>query len=156
MGGPVPEKRLHEMASSLGSDCPFFLYGTPMLAEGRGEILNPLQLDLEGLCLVLFFTEIHISTAEAYSGIQPFTEVPDLQDIQHRPISGWKEFLKNDFEVPVYRKYPELELMKRSIYREGALYVSLSGSGSAMYGLFQDIPDLPGDLKGSVVWREIL
>jgi 4-diphosphocytidyl-2-C-methyl-D-erythritol kinase len=155
-GEPVPEKKLHEMAASLGSDCPFFLHGKPMLAEGRGEILGPLSLDLGGLFLVLFHAGIHISTVEAYGGVTPSPLRNDLSRLVQEPVKVWRKQVVNDFERPVFSKYPELELLKQSIYRAGALFASLSGSGSALYGLFPGFPKLPADLARYVIWKGIL
>jgi 4-diphosphocytidyl-2-C-methyl-D-erythritol kinase len=156
MGEPLPEKKLHAMAASLGSDCPFFFHGKPMLAEGRGEILSPLSLDLCGLFLVLFHAGIHISTVEAYGGVTPSPLRKDLSRLVREPVKVWRKQVVNDFERPVFTKYPELELLKQSIYRAGALFASLSGSGSALYGLYPGFQNLPEDLTRYVIWKGIL
>ena len=153
MGHPLPPEALHRMAASLGSDCAFFLYDRPMLAEGRGELLSPVDLQLSGLLLVLFVTGIHISTAGAYAGIDPAPGKLDLRELAKHPVRIWKEILSNDFEIPVFRNHPELEDLKESIYRAGAMYASLSGSGAAIYGIFEKKPDLPPDLLKAVLWK---
>lgn len=153
MDNPLPPETLYRMAASLGSDCPFFLYDRPMLAEGRGELLTPVDLQLTGLHLVLFDTGIHISTAEAYAGIVPSPGKLDLRELPQHPVRSWKEILSNDFEIPVFGKHPGLESLKHSIYRAGAVYSSLSGSGAAIYGIFEREPVLPADLLEGVLWK---
>lgn len=153
---PLPEETLHAMATSLGSDCPFFLYGQAMLAEGRGEILTPIHVALQGYWLYLFHPGVHISTAEAYSGIQPSADRPDLRNLLNQPVQSWKEKVVNDFEYSVFRGYPGLREMKESIYAAGAVYASMSGSGSAMYGLFPSPPVLSGALARQILWKGLL
>jgi 4-diphosphocytidyl-2-C-methyl-D-erythritol kinase len=153
LGNPVQRDTLHRMATSLGSDCPFFLHHSPMLAEGKGERLTPVNIELSGMKLVLFHTGIHISTAEAYAGIHPSPGRMDLHELPRYPVQMWKEILINDFEVPVFNLYPELGSLKRSIYTAGATYASLSGSGAAIYGIFDREPDLPRDLQPMVLWK---
>jgi 4-diphosphocytidyl-2-C-methyl-D-erythritol kinase len=153
MGDPLPMGTLHRMASSLGSDCPFFLHDRAMLAEGRGEILTPLELSLKGKYLVLFNKGIHISTARAYAGIQPAPLRFDLRELPNLSFDSWKKVVTNDFEEPVFRLHPELEALKAAIYSAGAGYASLSGSGSALYGLFEEKPDLPGPLQRCAIWK---
>ncbi|MGW8316949.1 MAG: 4-(cytidine 5'-diphospho)-2-C-methyl-D-erythritol kinase [Bacteroidales bacterium] len=143
---------LHAMAASLGSDCPFFLHDGAMLAEGRGEILSPVGLALQGTLLVLFHPGVHISTAEAYRGIRPSADRPDLCALLEESVENWKDLVVNDFELSVFRGHPGLRAMKESIYASGALYASLSGSGSAMYGLFRSPPEFPDELAGHLLW----
>jgi 4-diphosphocytidyl-2-C-methyl-D-erythritol kinase len=156
MGNPLPMETLHPMATSLGSDCPFFLHGRPMVAEGKGDLLTPLDIQLSGMKLVLFHTGIHISTAEAYSGIHPSAGGLDLHELPQHPVDVWKEKLINDFEVPVFQRYPELDSLKQSIYAAGAIYASMSGSGSALYGIFEKEPVLPGNLQSGLLWKGTL
>jgi 4-diphosphocytidyl-2-C-methyl-D-erythritol kinase len=153
MGDPLPMGTLHRMASSLGSDCPFFLHDRAMLAEGRGEILTPMEWSLKGKYLVLFNRGIHISTAQAYAGIQPAPSGFDLRELPHLSFDSWKKYVTNDFEVPVFRAHPELEALKAAIYSAGAGYASLSGSGSALYGIFEELPDLPEPLQRFAIWK---
>lgn len=149
---PLSMERLAELAETLGSDCPFFLNKEPMMMEGRGEILTPVHLNLAGLFLVLLFPEIHISSAEAYRGVKP--AVPDhlVSELIQKPVSHWKGLIKNDFENSVFIKYPRLNDLKQKLYESGALYASLSGSGSSLYGLFAQRPSLPDDLRKQVIW----
>ena len=126
-------------ASKLGSDCAFFIYNRPMRGEGRGEILTPFSLDLKGYHLKVFIPEgVSVSTAEAYRGIVPSKpEIPLSEALSHN-ISEWKDLVVNDFEKTVFKIYPSLEEMKMQIYESGAVYASMSGSGSALFGIFKD------------------
>ena len=138
LGGLVlPDKELAAYAARLGSDCAFFIYNRPMLGSGRGEILEPYDLDLSGYRLEVFVPEgIAVSTADAYRGIVPSIPEKALRDVLKQDISTWKEELKNDFEATVFAKYPALSAVKDRLYAQGAVYAAMSGSGSAFFGLF--------------------
>ncbi|MEO6732917.1 MAG: 4-(cytidine 5'-diphospho)-2-C-methyl-D-erythritol kinase [Ferruginibacter sp.] len=133
-------------ALQLGSDCPFFIINNPCIATGRGETLNPVAVSLAGYQLVLINPGIHINTGWAFSQI---TIDPDtfaagtianqsLQAIISQPVSEWKNELKNDFENPVFKRYPEIKAIKDLLYETGAVYASMSGSGSSVYGIYKD------------------
>ena len=128
-------------AARLGSDCPFFVYERPMLGEGRGEILTPFDIDLSGYELQVIVPEcISVSTAEAYRNVvprekRPETSVPLKEALSH-PVSEWKDLLVNDFEESVFTAHPALAAIKQSLYDSGAVYASLSGSGSALFALY--------------------
>ncbi len=156
MGNPLPGDTLHAMAARLGSDCAFFLHDRAMLAEGRGEILTPAGVDLRGIWLVLFHPGVHLSTAEAYRGISPSPDRTDLRTLLEQPMERWKDTLQNDFEKTVFREHPVMGEMKASIYAAGAIYASLSGSGSAMYGLFESPPVLGDELARHILWKGLL
>lgn len=132
-------EELAARASKLGSDCAFFIYNRPMRGEGRGEILTHFSLDLKGYHLKVFIPEgVSVSTAEAYRGIVPSKpEIPLSEALSH-DISEWKDLVVNDFEKTVFKIYPSLEEMKMQIYESGAVYASMSGSGSALFGIFKD------------------
>jgi 4-diphosphocytidyl-2-C-methyl-D-erythritol kinase len=144
---------MHQMASLLGSDCPFFLLKEPAMMEGRGELLSPIRVDIGGLYLVLLFPGIHIPTTEAYAEVVPEVPPVHLRQLVSKPVTEWKGHVANDFEKGVFRKYPELEILKRGLYDAGALYASLSGSGSSLYGIFQGPPSLPVSLARLVIWK---
>lgn len=127
-------------AMQLGSDCAFFLCNKPSLATGRGEVLNPVNLDLNGLYLYLVKPDVHISTAEAYAWIRPEPSKTSVVEIINTPLPEWKSRLFNDFETPVFNRYPDLIKIKKSLYEAGAVYAAMSGSGSAFYGLFDRKP----------------
>ncbi len=126
------------LASTLGADCPFFIYNTPQLASGIGDVFTPIDLDLKGLCLLLIKPDVYISTKLAYSKVTPEEPQVKICDIVSRPIEQWKGLLKNDFEVSVFDEFTELEQIKSDLYDSGALYASMSGSGSSIFGIFSD------------------
>ena len=134
----LSEQKLAEYASRLGSDCAFFIYNRPMIGEGRGEILTEWPVDLSGYDLqVLTPAGIAVSTKDAYSGIKPHLPEVQLRDALARPVEEWDGILVNDFEETVFAKYPELAAIKRSLYDCGAVYASMSGSGSALFALYK-------------------
>ena len=147
---------LGRMASDLGSDCPFFLHHQPMLMEGRGEILSKTELDLSGLYAVILNPGIIISTAEAFQLISPGDPVSSLSELILEPGEKWKKSISNDFESSLFPKYPELEALKNGLYTHGAIYASMSGSGSSIYGLFRGRPILPVELKTKKIWEGLL
>lgn len=143
-GLSLPAATLAGYAAQLGSDCPFFIYNTPMMGSGRGEVLTPFDLDSiigpEYEIRVTVPEGIHVSTADAYRGIVPREAgfpVQPLADILRLPIDQWKDTLKNDFEATVFAKYHALEAIKNNLYKQGAVYASMSGSGSALFGIFR-------------------
>jgi len=150
---PLSAERLHEMAASLGSDCPFFLHHQAMMMEGRGEVLSPSPVSLEGYWLVLLFPEIHISTAEAYSGVIPFLPDTHLAQLIEAPPGKWRGKVVNDFEKGIFIKHPKLASIKEELYESGAIYASLSGSGSSLFGIFDQAVELPGSLSRHVIWK---
>lgn len=129
--------QLLDYALRLGSDCPFFIINKPCFAEGRGEILQPVPLNLSGYGLVLIHPGIHVSTAAAFAGITPQRPVADLIDSIAQPIENWKELIQNDFEETVFKQHPVLAEIKQKLYDTGALYAAMSGSGSSLYGIYQ-------------------
>ena len=135
-GPELSDEELAGFAARLGSDCAFFIYNRPMLGTGRGEILEPFDIDLSGYRLDVIVPEgISVSTADAYRGIVP--KVPDLplHEVLTHPITEWKGLLVNDFETTVFEKHPRLAEIKQSLYDDGAVYAAMSGSGSALFSL---------------------
>ena len=134
----LSDQKLAEYASRLGSDCAFFIYNRPMMGEGRGEILTEWPVDISGYDLQVLTPEgVSVSTKDAYSGIRPHLPEVPLRDALARPVEEWQGVLVNDFEETVFAKYPELDAIKRSLYECGAVYASMSGSGSALFALFK-------------------
>lgn len=130
---------LSDYAARLGSDCAFFLHDGPMFGSGRGEILTPFPLDMSRFRLEIVVPEgVSVSTADAYRGIVPKAPATPLSEILRQDPATWKEDLVNDFEATVFAKYPVLKAYKAALYDRGALYASLSGSGSALFGLFPE------------------
>ncbi|MEA3462097.1 MAG: 4-(cytidine 5'-diphospho)-2-C-methyl-D-erythritol kinase [Bacteroidota bacterium] len=150
---PAPPEKLKEMAAQVGSDCPFFLHDMPMMMEGKGELLSPVQVSLEGKYLVLLFPDIHISTAEAYGVVSP--AIPDLhlKQVIESPVHQWKNRVENDFERSAFIKHPLLESLKLGLYNAGSMYASMSGSGSSLYGIFEELPELPPEIRKYVIWK---
>ncbi len=138
-----------QYAAQLGSDCPFFIENKPKLVTGRGEVMTSHSLDLKGWYIALVSSEIHISTQEAYSGIQPAPSGIEWGEIRTDNIRDWSRFLKNQFEDTILEIYPEIKKIKETLWEQGAEYVAMTGSGSSVYGLFKTKPPLSG-LRGSV------
>lgn len=148
-GLDVDEQKLRDYAARLGSDCAFFVSDSPMIGEGRGEILTPYNLNInivedetsarpgDYLLKIIVPEEIHVSTAEAYKGIVPSVPEHSLKDVLAKPVEEWKDLLINDFERTVFVAHPEIEAIKRSLYDSGAEYASMSGSGSALFALYK-------------------
>ncbi|MBX7093404.1 MAG: 4-(cytidine 5'-diphospho)-2-C-methyl-D-erythritol kinase [Flavobacteriales bacterium] len=130
-------EEMEKFAAQLGSDCPFFIRNLPAHVEGRGERMSTIELDLSSYSIYLTNPNLHIGTAEAYSGIQP--SVPaysSLQIVQQFPIGEWKNYLKNDFEISAFSRFPDLKSDKEMLYEMGAIYASMTGSGSTLFGIF--------------------
>lgn len=130
-------ERLAELALRLGADCPFFIYNRPMYAEGVGEILESIPwLDLRGRWLLLVKPAVYVSTREAFSGVNPKPSDFDLRQLPMLPVEEWRDVAVNDFEASIFPKHPELKEIKGQLYSSGAQYASMTGSGSALYGIF--------------------
>ena len=133
----LSEKQLINYSLQLGSDCPFFILNKPCFATGRGEILEQTEMDLSEYKFLIVHPPIHISTAWAFTSIKAMRPIKSIKKIIQQPISTWKAELINDFEKPVFEKYPEIKNIKDKLYNAGAIYASMSGSGSAGYGIFK-------------------
>lgn len=160
----LPDAELERLAAALGSDVPFFIRNTPQLCTGRGEIMTPVEVDLAGKWLVILKPAAPISTAEAYAGVTPRErsagatarqypgerDMIPLPEILKRDIGQWRELLVNDFEESVFALRPEIAALKALLYDRGALYASMSGSGSAVFGIFERRPamDIEPDATG--------
>lgn len=142
----IDEETLCRYALQLGSDCPFFIINKPCIAKGRGEIMEPIALNLQGYYLMLVNPSIHISTAQAFSSIQPAMPEKNIHDIISMPISAWKDILINDFEKSVFTLHPQIAGIKQQLYNAGAVYASMTGTGSTVYGLFEKKIDKPETL----------
>ncbi len=130
------DETLEEFALELGSDCPFFLHNEPCYASGRGEILEPIAIDLSLWKIMLVHPGIHINTAWAFSQIKPANSIKNIRKIISQPVTTWKDELLNDFEKIVMQNYPGLHELKNLLYNKGAAYVSMSGSGSSFFAIF--------------------
>jgi len=137
--GHVPSpSELSRMALRLGADCPFFLLNRPAYAEGVGERLEPVTLDLSGKWLLVVKPDVFISTREAFSGVVPKPAGFDLRMLPSLPIEQWREVAHNDFEDSIFPRHTQFAEIKRTMYDVGAQYASLTGSGSCLYGIFAD------------------
>ncbi|HBH23461.1 MAG TPA: 4-(cytidine 5'-diphospho)-2-C-methyl-D-erythritol kinase [Cytophagales bacterium] len=148
---------LMQYAAELGSDCSFFISNKPSLVTGRGEELQEIDFSLKGMWLVLVYPDIHISTKEAYSGISPKMPENNVEKlIKDKKMDDWRQNLKNDFEPHLFQTHPELQRIKEDLYELGADYAAMSGSGSAVFGLYKNEPDLKGHFSDFRVWAEQL
>ena len=138
----LSEDELVDAAAMIGSDTAFFVRNTPQLCTGRGEQMRSIELPLEGLYLAIAKPTEGVSTKEAYSGVKPAVPVVRLSDALRCPIGEWREVVKNDFEPHIFAAHPTIAELKHKMYEAGALYASMSGSGSAVFGLFEAQPQL--------------
>jgi len=152
----LSEDDLRTYALELGSDCPFFIDPAPSIATGRGEELTPVAPILEGYSLVLINPGIHISTRDAYLNSIPAVPEKSLEQLILSDPSEWKKHIKNDFEDFAFKLYPQIREMKRSLYLSGAVYASMSGSGSSVYGIFDKKPVVEDNLKEFVIYEGVL
>lgn len=129
--------QLMAYAETLGSDCPFFLFNRTCHASGKGEILSPIHIDLSNYQIVLLHPGIHIATQWAFQQINPCKKERSIKDIIQEPIQHWKHTLVNDFEAPVIQSHPIIGALKNDMYQQGAVYASMSGSGSSLFGIFE-------------------
>lgn len=136
----ISTEQQEELAAQLGSDCPFFIRNSVQLATGRGEQLSPLHINLSGHHLLVVKPTIHINTRQAYSGVHISGDYGKLEQQLSQPVKAWKEHVKNDFENHLFVLHPELSEIKTKLYEAGALYASMSGSGSALFGIFETAP----------------
>jgi 4-diphosphocytidyl-2-C-methyl-D-erythritol kinase len=144
---------LKELASLLGMDCPFFVENLPAFAQGRGDVLTPLDLSLSGKTICIARPDIHISTSGAYAGVTPHQGQISPATVTAFTAASWKGKLKNQFEETLFVKYPQLQFIVDSFYDSGAVYASLSGSGSAMYGIFNSAPNLHSRFENMFYWE---
>jgi 4-diphosphocytidyl-2-C-methyl-D-erythritol kinase len=151
-------EQLEGYARRLGADCAFFIQNTPRLALEKGDVFAPIHLDLRGTACVVVYPGLHISTAQAFAGIVPRAPRVSLCEALAQPLSTWRDTVSNDFEASLASAYPVLAAIKQQLYAAGAAYASLSGSGSAVYGLFPGLAVAPELTWPSeyLVWRGLL
>lgn len=153
--GLSPEQ-LANYTRQLGSDSTFFLENKPVFAFQKGDHFIPVSLSLNSYKIMLLVPSIHVSTQLAYSLVIPKKPGKSVRDIIQRPPEEWRNLLFNDFEEAVMGKYPEIRVIKDTLYALGAVYASMSGSGSAVYGLFKELPDTSGLFKDCFIWSSML
>ncbi len=155
----LSDEQLEAYAARIGADCAFFIKNTPAYATGIGNILSPTVCSISGYHLVLVKPDIHISTKEAYSLVTPTAAETPLTEIAELAVEEWKGKMKNDFEKSVFANHPQMEKIKEELYNMGAVYASMSGSGSAFFGLFtgqQNIEDIEKKFPGMFCWYKQL
>lgn len=133
----ISTEQLEVMAAKIGADCPVFIQNKPVFATGIGNEFTPLEFSLKGYWLLLIKPDIYVSTPLAYAGVTPSKPKSSLIDLVKEPISEWRNLIFNDFEKSVFLKHPEIEHIKENLYKSGAKYASMSGSGSSVYGIFE-------------------
>lgn len=136
----IPTKEMENLAGQIGSDCPFFIKNKPVFAEGKGDVFSNCNIDLSGYHILLIKPDIHIGTPEAYANTTPKTPAQSLSSLIIEPIEEWKNLIVNDFENSIFPNHPELAKIKSELYEMGAIYASMSGSGSSLFGLFKEKP----------------
>ncbi len=137
----ISEKELLSLAGQLGADCAFFIKNKIMYIEGIGDKFTDITLDLSNYHIVVVYPNIHVSSADAYKHIAPKKPSSNIREILAKPIETWKNELKNDFEISVFKQHPKIEKVKQDLYDSGAIYASMSGSGSTVYGIFKNAPE---------------
>lgn len=137
----LSEQQMIDYAARLGADCAFFIKNGPCYAEGIGERLEDIQLDLSGWHIAVVRPDIPVPTKEAFSRIRPHFPVKNCRDIVMQPVETWRDQLVNDFEESAFALHPEIGLVKEKLYKMGATYAAMSGSGSALFGLFRNRPE---------------
>ncbi len=136
----LSSEQLRHFAAKLGADSPFFIDNQPSLATGIGDELTPISLDLGNYYIALVKPPVGVNTALAYKAIRPAKQQTSIKEIILQPVETWRERLTNDFEAPVFKMFPEIASVKGTLYELGALYASMSGSGSSVYGIFGESP----------------
>lgn len=131
-------EKMEEYAAVLGADCAFFIQNKPVFATGIGNFFEPIQLTLKGYYIVLVKPDIFVSTKDAFAHVTPMRPAQSLKEIIRMPVETWRATMKNDFEESVFQKYPEIAAIKDKLYDMGAIYASMSGSGSSVYGIFRE------------------
>jgi 4-diphosphocytidyl-2-C-methyl-D-erythritol kinase len=143
---------MEDYARQLGSDCPFFIRNAPAYAAGKGDRPVPLSVDLSGKYLVIVKPDVHISTGDAYAAVTPAVPELDIEEIVSRPVGEWRNLLTNDFERVLINKFPEIGRIKSKLYEQDALFALMSGSGSAVYGIFDRKAALEKYFAGNFYW----
>ncbi|WP_080904900.1 4-(cytidine 5'-diphospho)-2-C-methyl-D-erythritol kinase [Parabacteroides sp. Marseille-P3160] len=147
---------LEALATRIGADCPFFIRNTPVFASGIGTIFEPIQLSLKGYYLCLVRPDITISTRDAYAQVKPAEPTLSLKELACQPVREWKGRMANDFEASVFSQYPLIGKIKEQLYAAGAVYAAMSGSGSSVFGLFEQPVKLKRDYPDYFVWEGAL
>lgn len=152
----LDQNTLIQYAERIGSDCPFFILNQPAFATEKGNVLKRINLSLKGYFLILIYPGVHVNTAKAYSQIKPVKPERKLSELIKQPIENWKGLINNDFEDSVFKEHHKLKEIKEELYLKDAVYASMSGSGSSIYGIFKDNIELNGSFNNYFIWKETL
>jgi 4-diphosphocytidyl-2-C-methyl-D-erythritol kinase len=152
----ISGKKLIHYASMLGSDCAFFINNTPVFAHGRGDITENISLNLKNYHILIVKPSFGVPTAKAYSMIKSAASKKSLKELSVENIKEWKNFVVNDFEIPISKEFPEIIKIKDQLYKSGAIYSSMTGSGSAVYGIFKSEPEVPSAFENYFTWKGLL
>ena len=148
----LSDEQLEEYASQLGADCAFFIQNRTVFAEGIGTVFTPISVSLTGYFLIIVKPDISVSTQEAYARVTPQPPQESILDIVSCPVETWKNRLVNDFEAGVFARFPEIHAIKEKLYEKGAVYASMSGSGSSVFGIFDAPECLESEFPGATVY----
>ncbi len=148
----LTSEELEKLAAKLGSDCAFFIKNKPVFAYGRGEKFQSIDLELSNYYIYLVKPEVFVSTAEAYAGVIPAEPQNSLIELIKSPLSSWKSSIINDFEQSIFKKHTLLKEIKEELYSQGAIYAAMSGSGSAVYGIFENEPKENSRFEDCFTW----
>lgn len=152
----ITTEQLSKYAAKLGSDCPFFIENKPAFISGVGDIIQPVDFTLSGYHLIIIVPPLQVSTKVAYSNINPIKTKISIIDLVTLPIEKWKDVICNDFEINIFAAFPEIKIIKNNLYRLGASYASMTGSGSAVFGLFRNEIEIGNQFGDSFIWQEYL
>lgn len=152
----LSKSELLKFSEQIGSDCPVFIENLPAYAAGKGNILKPVEINLKEYFLVIVHPGIHVNTGVAYSQSKPKKPEKSLLELIKNPLSDWKKSIHNDFENIIFPLYPEIKQIKEKLYELGAIYASMSGSGSSVYGIFKNDIELKNYFNSYFIWKEEL
>ncbi len=147
---------VERLAEELGSDCPFFVKNSTVFAHEKGTLFSPVEIDLNNYHLIIIKPNINIPTKTAYESVEISKKHISLMESINQPVNEWKNHISNDFEKSIFKKFPELEQIKHTLYKKGALYAQMSGSGSAIFGIFEMYPDLKNYFKNCFFYEQVL
>ncbi|MEA3503575.1 MAG: 4-(cytidine 5'-diphospho)-2-C-methyl-D-erythritol kinase [Bacteroidota bacterium] len=148
---------MEEYARKLGSDCAFFIRNKPVFACGKGDVFTDVSLNLSGWKILVIKPKVHVGTEEAYAGVVPKKSGNSLVESVNKPVNQWNDLVKNDFEQSVFKKYPEIESIKKYLKETGADYTAMSGSGASVYGLFSSEKEIQQPEMDNIIswWGEL-
>ena len=146
---------LADYARQLGADCAFFIENKPVFAFEKGDRFEPVGFDLSAYTIALVMPPVQVSTSEAYRGVKPAVPMHHLKEVVQLPVAQWRHFIKNDFEESIFKNHSSIRGVKAALYEAGALYASMSGSGSSIFGIFDKTPDLSALAQANQVFYPV-